>query len=196
MSKTLTSYRLNESWIRPRNKERTVHSAKLVEKHKRIIFNAPLTREKLCYRGCLVPFTTITNVFLSNATSSPTTLSVCEEVIMKFYWVGARQNQTNDLCAQWRLQSAWTSTQSDQCLRCALSGFLRTHTVYRRTAKTLVVQADSEDSGRTGRMPRLIWVFTGRTGLFLFFSCLAYFIFFYSRRCLMPCEGCYSGAWY
>ena len=27
--------------------------------------------------------------------------------------------------------------------------------------------ADNEDSDRTGRMPRLIWVFAGRTGHFL-----------------------------
>ena len=31
--------------------------------------------------------------------------------------------------------------------------------------------AHSEDSNQTGRMPRLIWVFAGRTVILLFFSC-------------------------
>ena len=31
--------------------------------------------------------------------------------------------------------------------------------------------ADSEDSDQTGRMPRLIWVFAGRTLSFLVLSC-------------------------
>ena len=29
-------------------------------------------------------------------------------------WAGAWQNQQNDLCAQWRVRSAWASAQSDQ----------------------------------------------------------------------------------
>ena len=33
-------------------------------------------------------------------------------------WARAWQNQQNDLCAQWRLRSAWASAQSDQSLRC------------------------------------------------------------------------------
>ena len=33
-------------------------------------------------------------------------------------WAAAWPNQQNDLCAQWRLRSAWTSTQSDQSLHC------------------------------------------------------------------------------
>ena len=33
------------------------------------------------------------------------------------------------------------------------------------------LHADSEDSDLTGRMPRLIWVFTGRTLILLVLSC-------------------------
>ena len=33
-------------------------------------------------------------------------------------WATSWQNQQNDLWAQWKLRSAWTSAQSDQSLRC------------------------------------------------------------------------------
>ena len=42
------------------------------------------------------------------------------------------------LCAQRRLRSPWASAQSDQSLRCALSGQLRTQGSFMRTAKTLI----------------------------------------------------------
>ena len=60
------------------------------------------------------------------------------------------------MCAKRRLGSAWASTQSDQSLLFAWRnlGFLATH------------RADSEDSDQTGWMPRLIWVFAGRTSHF------------------------------
>ena len=41
-------------------------------------------------------------------------------------------------CPQQRLRSAWASAQSDQSLRCALNGKLRTQSVFMRTAKTLI----------------------------------------------------------
>ena len=57
------------------------------------------------------------------------------------------------LCAQRRLRSAWASTQSDQSLLSA-----------QWLAKgPSFLHADSENSDQTGRMPRLIWVFAGRT---------------------------------
>ena len=46
-----------------------------------------------------------------------------------------------DLRAQRRLISAWTSSRSDQTLRCALNANL---------------QADREDSGQARQMPRMI----------------------------------------
>ena len=53
------------------------------------------------------------------------------------------------MCAQWRLRSAWSSARS-----CA-----------QRVAKyPSFLHADSEDTNQTtGRMPKLIWVFVGRT---------------------------------
>ena len=70
------------------------------------------------------------------------------------------QDKTNKMmCAQQRLRSAWASTQSDQSSLSAWRnlGSLSTHWVH------------SEDSDQTGWMPRLIWVFTGRTGHFVGF---------------------------
>ena len=53
------------------------------------------------------------------------------------------------LCTQWRLRSAWASTQSDLSLCCALIGLLRTQAFFMRKEKT----------DQTGKMTRLIWVF-------------------------------------
>ena len=61
------------------------------------------------------------------------------------------------LCTQRRLRSAWASAQSVQSLHYAFSGKLRIQPFFMRTAKT----------DQTGRMPRLIWVFTGRTATLL-----------------------------
>ena len=61
-------------------------------------------------------------------------------------WATLWQNQQNDLCAQQRLRAAWWSIGSSA-----------TH------------WAHSEDSDQTGRMPRLTWVFAGRTDHFVGF---------------------------
>ena len=45
---------------------------------------------------------------------------------------------TKWLCAQRRLRSSWAPAQSDQGLRCALNGELRTQAFFMRTAKTLI----------------------------------------------------------
>ena len=66
---------------------------------------------------------------------------------------------TKWLCAKRGLKSAWAFAQSDQSLRCALNGYLRTQAFFMRTAKT----------DQTGRMPRLIRVFAGRTCHFVGF---------------------------
>ena len=66
----------------------------------------------------------------------------------------ARLKQQNDLCAWWRLRSEsslfalWVAKDPR------------------------FLHVDSEDPGQTGRMPRLIWVFTGRTGHFVGFVLL------------------------
>ena len=41
---------------------------------------------------------------------------------VKDIWAASLQNQQNGMCAQRRLRSAWASAQSDESLRCALSG--------------------------------------------------------------------------
>ena len=65
------------------------------------------------------------------------------------------------VCAQRRLRSAWASTQSDQS---SLSAW--------RNLRSLATHwAHSEDSDQTVRMPRLIWVFAGRTLTLLVLSC-------------------------
>ena len=79
-------------------------------------------------------------------------------LILISMWVAARQNQQNDLCAQQRLRSA-ASAQSDQsslCAQCVAKGPSFHH-------------GDSKDSEQTGRMHRLIWVFTWRTCHFVGF---------------------------
>ena len=57
------------------------------------------------------------------------------------------------MCSQRRLRSAWASAQSDQS---SLSA-------WRKLGSLASHWAHSEDSDQTGRMPRLIWVFAGRT---------------------------------
>ena len=64
-------------------------------------------------------------------------------------------------CAQRRLRPAWASAQSDQSSLSAWRqlGSFATHWAHR------------EDSDQTGWMPRLIWVFDGRTLILLVLSC-------------------------
>ena len=67
---------------------------------------------------------------------------------------------TKWVCAQRILRSAWASAQSDQSLRCPHEETLGTELPIERTAKT----------DQTGRMPRLILVFAGRTVILLVLS--------------------------
>ena len=70
-----------------------------------------------------------------------------------------KQKQTKWLCSQQRLKSAWASAQFDRSSLCA-----------KWVAKDpSFLPADSEDSDQTGWMPRLIWVFAGRTCHFVGF---------------------------
>ena len=68
---------------------------------------------------------------------------------------------TKWLCAQRRLGSAGASTQSVQT-----ESSLRTQWA---AEDPRILHADREDSDQTGRMPRLIWVFDGRTCHFVGF---------------------------
>ena len=89
--------------------------------------------------------------------------------IIGIIWAASWQNQQIGMCAQQRLRSAWASAQSEQSSLSALRkiGFSGTH------------WAHSEDSDQTGRMPRLTWVFAGRT---------CHFVGFAKRRLILPCE--------
>ena len=66
--------------------------------------------------------------------------------------------QQNDLSTQWRLRSAWASTQLDQS---SLS-------TWRNSQSSTIHKKHSKGYDQTGQMPRLIWVFAGCTGFFLF----------------------------
>ena len=46
------------------------------------------------------------------------------------------------------------------------------------------LHADSEDSDQTGQMPRLIWVFAGRTAILLVLSCPGSYNYSNNVRCL------------
>ena len=69
-------------------------------------------------------------------------------------------NQQNK-CAPSDDRSAWASTQSDQSSLC-------TQWVAKDPS---FLHADSKDSDQTGQMPRLIWIFAGRTLTLLVLSC-------------------------
>ena len=70
-------------------------------------------------------------------------------------WAASWQNQQSGMCAQRRLRSAWPD--SSLCAQWV-------------DKDPSFLHADSEDSDQTGRMPRLIWVFAGRTATLLVFS--------------------------
>ena len=63
---------------------------------------------------------------------------------------------TKWVCAQQRLRSAWASAK-----------LIR---VFAVAKDPRLLHADSEDSDQTGLMPRLIWVFAGRTLILLVWS--------------------------
>ena len=73
---------------------------------------------------------------------------------------------TKWVCAQQRLRSAWATAQSDQSLRCPGIRPIWSESslsAWRNLESLAAHWAHSEDSYQTGRMSRLIWVFTGRT---------------------------------
>ena len=68
---------------------------------------------------------------------------------------------TKWVCAQRRLRSAWASSPTDLSSLCT-----QWVAKYPR-----FLHAISKDFDQTGRMPRLIWVFAGRTIILLVLSC-------------------------
>ena len=91
------------------------------------------------------------------------------------------------LYAQQRLRSAWASAQSDQSSLCA-----------QWVAKgPSFLHADSDNSDQTGRMPRLVRVFAGRTLTLLVLSrggSYNSFVTFLIKHCFKYCKG-YSGGY-
>ena len=89
-------------------------------------------------------------------------------------WAFGSGELTMWLCTQRRLRSAWASTQSDQRL-CSLHEeiWVLTYPLVAGirpvwSVSSLSAWAHSLYSDQTGRMPRLIWVFAGRTLIFWF----------------------------
>ena len=75
-----------------------------------------------------------------------------------------------------RLRSAWAFAQSDLGIRPVWSE--SSLSAWRRLGSLDTHWAHSADSDQTGRMPRLIWVFAGRT---------CHFVGFFTRRFKKPC---------
>ena len=74
-------------------------------------------------------------------------------------WAATWQNQQND-CA--------SSEESDQPVHSLCAQWIAKDQRF--------LNADSEDAEQTGRMPRLIWVFAGRTAILLVLSCRGSFV--------------------
>ena len=72
-------------------------------------------------------------------------------------WAATWQNQQNDLCAQ------RTQIRLGGCPESSLSA-------WRKLGSLATHWAHSEDSDQTGQMPRLIWIFPGRTLILLVLS--------------------------
>ena len=81
---------------------------------------------------------------------------------------------TKWVCAQRRLRSAWTSAQSSPSAWRTVS--LATH------------WAHSEDADQIGWMPRLIWVFAGRTATLLVLSCRGSIILYILHSLYYACR--------
>ena len=66
-------------------------------------------------------------------------------------WAASWQNQQSGMSTQQRLIAAWASAQSDQSLRCALYGKLRTQAYFMQTMKT-------DQTGRTVQIVVMDWL--------------------------------------
>ena len=126
----------------------------------RLLLSSPIRVYTVCHSVCIFLLYGKTTLF--NFSDNFSNLWGIQ--YLEFYdtliWAAAWQNQQNDMCAQRRLRSGLGihPVWSESSLSAWKSiGTLATH------------WADSEDSDQTGRMPRLIWVFAGRTCPFIGF---------------------------
>ena len=65
-------------------------------------------------------------------------------LVLHIKWEAASENLPTEMCAQWRLKSAYTLMQSDQ-------------------SSLSIQNAPSDDSDQTAQMHRLNWIFPGCT---------------------------------
>ena len=95
--------------------------------------------------------------------------------------------------------ATWQNQQSD-CAPSEDSVWSESSLCVQRVAKDpSFLHADSKDSDQTGRMPRLIWVFSGRTVTLLVLSCRgsycknSYNAFFLDKKCWHSLPVCLWG---
>ena len=98
-------------------------------------------------------------ICVSKCNSSRTMLSMLEKYIASNIWATSLQNQQNDLCPE--------KTQTNLGIHPVwFESPLSTQWVAKDPS---FLHADSEDSDQTGLMPRLLWIFAGRTCHFVGF---------------------------
>ena len=129
--------------------------------------------------------------FTFGRTSIPCPLYVCLNFgslswTTLFLWQKMTHDTTKPtkwLCAQRRLRSAWASAQSDQS----------SMSTWRKLGCLATHWAHSEELAQTGQMPRLIWVFAGRTLNLLVLLCrgsdnvvFSIFVLFYCQSLNQP----------
>ena len=116
------------------------------------------------HMGQEYPFLWLSKIFLSLPACLILGLNCCLKLSINAILAASWQNKQNCMCAQRILRLAWASAQSDQ-------SSLSTWRMLASLACSYPLNAQhSEDSGQTGRMPRLIWVLAGRTIVWLVLS--------------------------
>ena len=84
-------------------------------------------------------------------------MSDCQRQLIMHNYEPVHDETNKMTCAQWILVSTWASAQSDQSFR------------WRKLWSLATLWAPSKYSDQAELMPRLIWVFAGRTGHFVGF---------------------------
>ena len=92
---------------------------------------------------------------------------------MQYIWAAAWKNQQNGMCAR--------PAKTQISLGSRLVWSESSVSAWRKLGSLATHWAHSEDFDQTGRMPRLIWVFAGRTVILLVLSCRSSFTCIYSK---------------
>ena len=125
--------------------------------------------------------------FFHGQTNSFSNLLVCDKSLhlTETYMKRDMTKPTKSVCAQRRLRSVWASA-SDEELRMSRITSKPTKwpvrpesslSAWRKLGSLATHWVHSEDSDQTGRMPRLICVFAGRTLILLVLSCRGSYFF-------------------